>query len=231
TKTVEQTCIGWVKAFVSSYNGGSQGYEACTQSAIKCSEFPKLCDAINGLAKAIMGGKYTAQINTVLNQVQKFADPDYIDLLHFATLLKAAVKDEPIKTACDKLFAAAKLSIVANANAMSSMKDAMGVSVYFPDSTYSFVAGYKTLDFSKAGLWDEMIEAHLKAKAGDAMTVAVETGDTQTLRDFVANAATHDKAINQFVVETLNFRLHSEGGLSKTLTDEAVSLIKELSAK
>lgn len=231
TKTVEQICTGWVKAFVGSYNGGSQGYEACTQSAIKTSAFPKLVDAINGLSKTIMAGKFTAEINKTLGEVQKFADTDYIDLVHFATLLKAAVKDEAIKTACDKVFAAAKGTVLANGNAMDSMKNAEGISIYFPDSTYSFVAGYKTLGFSKVSMWDEMIEAHLKAKAGDAMTSAVETGDTQTLRAFVSKASDNDKAVNQAVIEKLNFRLYSEGGLSKTVTDEATALLKELSTK
>ncbi|MBF0503436.1 MAG: peptidase C11, partial [Candidatus Riflebacteria bacterium] len=88
TLAVEDFAKAWTKAYIASYNHGSQGYEACTQSTMKVAAYGDLCDAVNGFAKAAMVGKFQVEFADALSKVQKFAYPENIDLIHFMNLLK-----------------------------------------------------------------------------------------------------------------------------------------------
>ncbi len=216
----------WTKAFCASYNNGSQGYEACTQSALKCSALNGLNDAIDGLAKALMSGKYNNEIAAVLGKVQTFTDTANIDLLHFAKLLKEAVKDDAVQTACDKLATAAKAVILENGNIDASMANAMGIAIYFPAESYSYESAYNDLAFSKDHLWAQMVQDFYKKKTAATVVAALESGDTSKLSDLVANST--NKEINRYVAQEVNFRLFSEGGLPANVTAAAKALIQEL---
>jgi hypothetical protein len=233
TITAEAFCKKWVKAFIGSYSKsrGSQGIEACTQSAIKCAKFDGVLDAINGFAKAAMAGKYAKEFAGALLRVQKFSYPENIDLIHLAKLIKAVVKDEGMQTACDKLISATQAAVVANGNAEATMRNAFGLAIYFPADQYGFESHYKDLDFCKVTLWDEMIQDFYAKHASEQVVAAIESGDLSTLREYVSKASAKNRSINRAVVKQLNFRLHSEGGLSKSLVDEANNLVKELFAK
>lgn len=229
TATTEEFGKNWVKAFCASYNNGSQGYEACTQSLFKVSEMAAVLDAMNGFAKATMAGKYNAEFQTALNKVQKFAEPENVDLVHLVSLLKPVIKDEGFQTAANKLNAALKKAIVANANIDASMKNAKGMAVYFPADSYAFDEKYKDLEFCKNTFWDDMVLDFFKKKTVTTMVKAVESGDLTALRTFVSNSKDHE--LNKLVAEALNFRLFSEGGLPSSVVAEASALLKELSGK
>ncbi|MBP7633207.1 hypothetical protein KBA41_03475 [Candidatus Ozemobacteraceae bacterium] len=226
TSTPESFSKTWTNTFVKSYSGGSQGNEDCTQSAIKVAAMGPVFDAMNGLAKATMSGKYSVEYKSALQKVQSFSYPENVDLIHLAALLKAAIKDEAIKTACDKVTAACNAAIVANGNSGYSMKNAKGLAVYLP-SDFSAENGYTALDFCKSSLWDDMIaDLYKKSKAAELVS-SVENGDLSTLRGYVAGSK--DSAdVKKFIVQELNFRLHSEGGLDESLESEASALVLEL---
>lgn len=229
TTPVEEFGKNWVKAFCASYNNGSQGYEACTQSFVKVAEMAGVIDAMNGFAKATMAGKYNSEFQTALNKVQKFAEPENIDLLHLVSLLKPLIKDEGFQTAANKVVAALKKAVVANGNIDASMKNAKGMAVYFPADSYAFDDKYKELDFSKNTFWDDMILDFFKKKTVTTMVGAVESGNVAALRTFVKSSK--NRELNAYVAEALNFRLFSEGGLSNSVVEEASALVKELTAR
>lgn len=226
TSTSEAFAKSWTKAFIKSYSGGSQGNEDCTQSAIKVAAIGPVFDAMNGLAKATMSGKYSAEYKAAIQKVQAFAYPENIDLIHLASLLKAAVKDEAIKTACDKVTAACAAAIIENGNAGDSMKNAKGLAVYLP-SDFTAESGYTALDFCKASLWDDMIADLYKKSKAAALVASVENGDLSALRGYVASSK-DSSDVKKFIVQELNFRLHSEGGLDESLKSEASALVLEL---
>ena len=226
TSTAESFSKTWTNTFVKSYSGGSQGNEDCTQSAIKVAAMGPVFDAMNGLAKATMSGKYSAEYKAALQKVQTFAYPENVDLIHLAALLKAAIKDEAIKTACDKVTAACNAAIAANGNNGYSMKNAKGLAVYLP-SDFSVENGYTALDFSKATLWDDMIADLYKKSKAAALVASVENGDLSALRGYIAGSKDSDD-VKKFIVQELNFRLHSESGLDESLKSEASALVLEL---
>lgn len=227
TASAEAFSKSWTKAFIKSYSGGSQGNEDCTQSAIKVAAMGQVFDAMNGLAKATMSGKYSAEYKAAIQKVQAFAYPENVDLIHLASLLKASIKDEAIKTACDKVTAACAAAIVENGNAGYSMKNAKGLAVYLP-SDFAAENGYTALDFCKASLWDDMIADLAKKATAASLVSSVENGDLSALRSYVAGSK-DSSDVKKFIVQELNFRLHTEGGLSESLTAEASALVTELS--
>ena len=219
----------WVTAFCESYNNGSQGYEACTQSLVKVAEMAGVLDAVNGFAKAAMAGKFANEFQAALNKVQKFAEPENIDLVHLVNLLKPVIKDEGFQTAAGKLLTALKKAIVANANIDTSMRNAKGMAIYFPADSYAFDEKYKDLEFCKSSFWDEMVQDFFRKKTATTLATSLERGNVAALRAFVNSSK--DRELNRYVAEALNFRLYSEGGLSSSVTAEAGDLVKLLSAR
>jgi len=227
TSTSEAFAKSWTKAFIKSYSGGSQGNEDCTQSAIKVAAMGPVFDAMNGLAKATISGKYNAEYKAAIQKTQAFAYPENIDLLHLASLLKAAIKDESIKTACDKVTEACAAAIIENGNAGYAMKNAKGLAVYMP-SDFCIEGAYTALDFCKNSLWDDMIFDLAKKTRAAGLVASVEKGDLSSLRGYVAASSKDSPEVKKFIVQELNFRLHSEAGLAESLKAEASALVSEL---
>lgn len=220
----------WVKAFLGSYNGGSQGHDESTQSAIDCAKFGPMIDALNGFAKTAMSGKYARDFVTVFRQVQKFEYPENIDLVHFAQLLKAKLKnDEAIKTACDKILAAAQNLIIANGNTGYSTKNAKGIAIYFP---YDFVVEpkYRTLSFSKDTMWDEMIGELMNRNMVDKIVDDVKGGNLEALKKVVAFAKRNpdEKGLFRYVARELKFEFLQETKVAADIEDEFLKLLDEL---
>ncbi len=217
----------WVKAFVSSYSGGSQGHDDCTQSAIDVAAMEKVYDAINGFAKATMSGKFTTQFAQALQKVQRFSYPENVDLIHLATLLKKSIPETGMQTACGKLISACQAAVIANRSNGSALRNAKGLAIYLPHDYY-LENGYTHLEFAKATMWDEMILDLGKKTTAATLVASVEKGDLAELRKFVANAAEQNPEVTAFVIQELNFRLHSEGGLPASLVAEVSALLAQL---
>jgi hypothetical protein len=220
----------WVNAFAKSYTGGSQGHDESTQSAIDMSKFDALVDSVNGLAKALMSGKYAKDVKNVLNNVQKFDFPENIDLVHFTELLKVQLKtDEAVNTACDKVLAAAKTAIIACKNTGYSTKNAKGIAIYLPSS---FIAEpkYLTLSFAKDTLWDDMFAALYKRDAADQVIDSVASGNLDSMRDLVEKARKdkENAAFYRYMVRELNYSMYTEKALPKSVSDEFGKLFEDL---
>lgn len=222
----------WVNAFAKSYNGGSQGHDESTQSAIDMSKFGTMVDAINGLAKALMSGKYSADVKAALLKTQKFDSPENIDLLHFVELLRARMSgNESIKTACDKLLSAGQAVVINYKNTGYSTKNAKGIAIYLP-ADFRLESKYLSLSFAKATLWADMIQTFLKRDLAAAVISNIQAGSLDEMRNLVASAEnTPENAdIYRFILRELNFEMYSENALPASLADEFKILFTQLAA-
>ncbi|PKL42615.1 MAG: hypothetical protein CVV41_13785 [Candidatus Riflebacteria bacterium HGW-Riflebacteria-1] len=229
--TPEAFANNWVNAFAKSYNGGSQGHDESTQSAVDMSKFGAMVDAINGLAKALMSGKYSADVKAVLADTQKFDFPENISLLHFAELLKARMStNESIKTACDKLLTAGKAAVTNYKNTGYSTKNAKGIAIYLP-ATFRVEAKYLTLCFAKESLWDDMIQTLLKRDMAATIVSDIQAGSLDEMRNLVSAAASNPESADlyRFIIRELNYEMYTENTLPASLADEFKVLFNQLS--
>lgn len=220
-----------VKEYSKSYDGGSAGYSSTTQSAIKCSELNGLKDAINGFCKVALAGNYGAQFKNALNGSQKFYYRTNIDLGHFVELAQNQIKDESFTTAADKLQAALKKAVVINALSGYNTKNAKGLAVYFPASSYSFSSDYKDLAFAKETMWEQMVKDYYKKTTVKKVVKDVVSGDISSLRNYVSSANQNNREISAELVTKLNFSVFAEGGVDASTQENVKSLVTELKSK
>ena len=95
--------------------------------------------------------------------MQTYEVPDYIDLVDFATLLKAQVTLAALQSACQDVIDAAKIGqfVVASGYKGQPMAGSHGVSIYFPTKQISPL--YAKLDFVQNTAWDEFLRAYITA--------------------------------------------------------------------
>ena len=229
--TPEAFANNWVNAFAKSYTGGSQGHDESTQSAVDMSKFSAMVDATDGLAKALMSGKYSADVKAVLATTQKFDFPENIDMLHFAELLKARMSaNESVKTACDKLLVAGKAAVINSKNTGYSTKNAKGIAIYLP-ATFRVEAKYLTLSFAKESLWDDMIQTLLKRDLAETIVNDIKAGSLDEMRNLVASAAGNPESADlyRFIIRELNYEMYTENALPASLAEEFKTLFNQLS--
>ena len=227
----QQVATMIVKKYSASYNGGSAGTSSTTQSAIKCSELDNLTDAINGFAKAAMAGDFAAEFKSALNRVQKFYYRTNIDLGHFLTLTKTSIKDEGFQTAAKKLEAAYAKAVAYNSLSGYNTKNATGLAIYFPTSSYSFSAEYKNLAFAKNCMWEAMVKDYYKKAVVKTLVADVSRGNTASLMNYVATANEKNREVSAQVIAKLNFRVFAEGGLDEATQTNVGNLLNELKAR
>jgi hypothetical protein len=231
TTTPREFAKNIVAAYTASYNNGTQGSSASTQSALDAAKLNALTDAINGFAKTAIAGKYGPQFKDALVKVQKFYYRTNIDLGHFATVLKASIKDEDFQTAAKKLETAVAEAVVANGLNGGTMKNATGVAIYFPSTSYSFSSEYAKLDFANDTLWDEMVLDYYKKITAPAIMADVVKSDLGSLREYVANANENNREVSADLLSKLNFRVFAETGVDAATQDSVNALVKELKIK
>lgn len=221
--------INWVNAFYKSYNGGSQGHDDSTQSALDLSKFSALLDSLNGLAKTAMSGKYADVFKKALLRTQKFDFPENIDLIHFLELLKPmAASDNSLKTAVDKALAASKAIVVENKTTGSTLKNSKGLAIYLPAS-FRLEQKYTTLDFAKETMWDDMILALAKREVVDNLLKEVKAGNLTELKKIVAAAKKNPKNdLYRMALRELNYVSSTERSVPKASQQEFEKLLEGL---
>ncbi|MDD3147416.1 MAG: clostripain-related cysteine peptidase [Candidatus Riflebacteria bacterium] len=223
----EAFATNWVNAFAKSYMGGSQGYDESTQSAVDYSKFGPLVDSVNGLAKALMSGKNAMIVKAAVAKTQKFGDPGNIDLIHFAELLKAATGvDASVKTACDKVIAAAKAAIINNKVTGTSTKNAKGIAIYLP-ANLVLETKYSSLSFAKETMWDDMIVALGKKEAAERVVAEVIAGNLEEMKSMLEAASQNpDDETYRIALRELNFAVYAEKLLPAAIEGEFTSLFE-----
>lgn len=229
--TAAEFCKSWVAAYAASYNGGSQGTSASTQSALDMSKFDAMIDAINGFAKASIAGSFGAQFKDGLAKVQKFYYRTNVDLPHLVSLLKTTIKDEAFLTAANKLEAAMADAILANGITGATMKNAKGVAVFFPNTSYSFSKDYLDLTFAKDTMWDEMVQDFFKKTTAKKIVADIESGDVSSLMEYVQTANENNREVSADLIAKLNFSVFAEKNAPASLQDLVKNLVSELKNK
>lgn len=220
----------WVDEFAKSYDGGSQGFDESTQSAIDSTKFDAMTDSINGLAKAIMSGRYVGEVKQVMGRVQKFDYRENIDLIHFAELLLAELgNNEAIKTACEKVIETTSDAVAFNAVTGTSTKNAKGIAIYLPGN-FRVEDKYFTISFAKETMWAQMIvQLHRQATVA-AVVNDITNENLHSMKTLLRSIKTghKDKAFIRFVVRELNFELYTQKKLPPRIQREFDTLYNEL---
>lgn len=161
-----------VDTYDESYNGGSQGNRATTQSWVRMSEIDNLMTSLNNVASSL-AGNFIAETRYAIKRVQKFYYRSNIDLIHFLKLMEQQVSKnknpELVEERSNLLSQLATAQIAAQRFVGHSKAhgygkgNSYGTAIYFPSRGYSFSAKYLELGFSKASKWDEMLNAYYAA--------------------------------------------------------------------
>ena len=206
----------WVNAYAKSYQGGSQGRDDSTQSAMDLSKIDALVDALNGFSKAIMSGKYAEKVSAAVAKTVKFEYPENIDLLHFLKNFKPSVEgDSSVITAMDKVEKAARAVIINNkttarSSSYNRYKDAEGIAIYLPQR-FNLESKYLDLGFSKASMWDDMILA-LRSQRDVKETVDNACkGEFKGLKSAISEAKKNPRSqYARMLVRELNYVAYTE---------------------
>ena len=206
----------WVDAYAKSYQGGSQGRDDSTQSAIDLSKIDALVDALNGFSKAIMSGNYAEKVMSAVEKTVKFEYPENIDLLHFMKNFKPLVTgDSSVTTAISKVEAAAKAAIINNKTtarmaSYNRYKDAEGIAIYLPQRL-TVESKYLDLGFSKNSMWDDML---LTLRSQRDVKVAVDgacKGDFKGIKSAISEAKKNPRSqYARMLVRELNYVAYTE---------------------
>lgn len=220
-----------VEKYAASYDGGSAGSSSTTQSALECAKIDNLADAINGLCKTVIAGNFAVEFKAALNSVQKFYYRTNIDLGHLAKLTKNSIKDEAYQTAVTKLEKALNEVIVKNGLSGYNTKNATGLAIYFPTSSYSFSAQYKELAFAQETMWEEMVKDYYVKSTAKKILAEVSEGNVNALRDYVATANEKNRSVSNELISKINFAVFSEGNADANTQDNVRTLVNELKTK
>ncbi|MGM0601305.1 MAG: clostripain-related cysteine peptidase [Candidatus Rifleibacteriota bacterium] len=220
----------WVKAFCGSYNGGSQGHDESTQSAIDVSKLQNMVDALNGFAKTSMSGKYARGFSAIFRKVQKYSYPQNIDLIHFVELASSYFKnDEAMQTACKKIKKAADELIIEEGKTGYSTKNSNGIAIYFPHD-YVIEPKYKKIGFAKDTMWDEMILELRNRNMVNKIVDNVKEGKLDSLKKMIAFAKRNsaEKSLYRYMVRELKYEFLQENKVKPSIENEFNKLLEEL---
>ncbi len=172
TMTAEEVATMIVETYDESYDGGSQGNRATTQSWVKLSKIDALMTALN-ISASTLSGNFIQETKTAIKKVQKFYYRSNIDLIHFIKILEQQVASNidssvsGLKSQLLNQLSAAKSAaedFVGYSKAHGyNKKNSYGTAIYFPSRGYSFSEKYLKLDFAQASQWDEMLQAYYEA--------------------------------------------------------------------
>jgi hypothetical protein len=124
-----------------------------TQSAFKMESLEEVAKNIDAFAKALRDNVESKKdLKYTFLSSQMFGQSDYIDLVDFVKKVKSRLKLEAVEPYANKLLASLEQMIIANHTIGHRMRDAHGVSIYFPSEKRPFKETfemYEKLDFSK----------------------------------------------------------------------------------
>jgi hypothetical protein len=179
--TVSTTPAQLASLFSTSYaNAASGGNKAYTISAADISQLSSLVTATNNLAQLLNShmNTFSNTLTSIRSAVQRFdnAEPinvinssdQYIDLYHFAQLVKANITDNDIKTAALAVMTAVDDNFIINEHHQTksgtTVGNSHGVSIFFPATPSSFYNG-NNLDFAGDTNWLGSTSSSVTAQA------------------------------------------------------------------
>jgi hypothetical protein len=146
-----------VNTTINYFNGKKRNdiQVAVTQAVIDMRYIDQLVKSVDELAQVCIGilndDFYMKILKILKRDVQRFYDKNYIDLVHFVTLIKEAVNHGELSGKCDKVINDANTCIINGGHLSESVRNSHGISIYFPILALdeSFRTIYKKLDICK----------------------------------------------------------------------------------
>ncbi|MBF0547024.1 MAG: hypothetical protein HQM08_21465 [Candidatus Riflebacteria bacterium] len=219
-----------------------------TQSAVDCSKLSQLKTALDEMCTYLMKGNYAPQIKEALSKVQRFETWENGDLRDFIDLLKNSIKEDAFQKLTANLDNVLDQTIVSNG--VSGENDdpeepppggfhygnrspflAHGLSIYLPGTLPYFASAYMELTWAKDSQWDEMLKDYYQKSQSTTIISDLETGNLNSLRDFVRTAGNDNRDVTEKVLSNVNFRVFCEDELSKSLQSETRALLSELKSR
>jgi hypothetical protein len=107
-------------------------------------------------------------VTVAKDKAQRFSTPEYIDLLSFCEQLTKRLPNnnevkDAVKKISDKINGPTSSLVIANVTWGDTVKDANGVSIYFP-TAQNYSADYSDLLFSKDCKWNEFLTKFFSAE-------------------------------------------------------------------
>ena len=151
-------CQILVDTYVASYNGGSQGFEYVTLSAIDLSQMSTVATELSALGLALTNAMSSYCMDIIICETRvQFSGPEFFDLYHAAECLLEDIPDAALQTACADLLLALDSAVIAEGHVSSYLADSHGLSIYWPDPA-SYDSVYSTLLLATDTQWDEFIQ-------------------------------------------------------------------------
>ena len=153
-----------VRAYIKDYR--DRGEFDVTQSAIATAKTEPAIRALSDLGdllgRSLPGQKRTIQ--AIRLSLQEFEMADYVDLIHFATLVSRGIDLAPVRKAARALAGATRACILHSARLGSGVANAHGLSAWFPGSQglyYNHRSKYLRLKFaSRYRGWVTFLDAY-----------------------------------------------------------------------
>ncbi len=164
-------------AVVAAYREAYSSQAGSTLSATDLSRVDAVQSGLDSLARAIMEdpdgsgpqqsvlNSARADIISARNASQRFAGTranldDYRDAFHFAQLLKDAINDPEVDSACDSVMAAISNAVVQEFHS-SDLPNAHGLTIWLPDRSRfnNSIRHYADHSFPRQTQWDEFLGA------------------------------------------------------------------------
>jgi len=156
-------------AAVAKEGEGDSEFLPVTMNAINLSKAGETIAAINELVKTAADPVLNPALTDALTFVQRFKDPDYVDLAHFVDILSGSVSSKPLAAAAASLKQKLSELIITSKNNSPAFKNARGMSIYFPAKDYD--NAYDAINFSKVCGWNQFIKSYLFPKNSAVVTL------------------------------------------------------------
>ena len=228
--TPEKFARNWATAFVKSYDeDGSQGTDDSTQSVVDLSKIDALTDALSGVAKSVMAGKYGNVIGKVVAKSQKYDDTDNLDIYSLLDQLKKiAAKDKALLSAIEKAQNAFKEAVLYSGFTGRRLKNSNGLAIFMP-SDFKVEQLYKDLGFAKNSMWDEMILSLGTRVQVEKLVEGVKSGRISELKLAVSKAKRDSRnPMYRAMLQELNFLYASENAVPAQYKNEVKSLLEDM---
>jgi parallel beta-helix repeat protein len=152
---------------------GTSGDE--TQSAANQTKLQNLVTSTDNFADSLITAlaNYRTEITQARKAVEEYQISDYIDLYHFAFLIKSNVPDATVKATAQSVMNEVNSTVFAEGHG-SGHPNSHGLSIYFPGSGGDYLTSYEATKFARDTKWNEFLESYYMKIVPDADVLLVD---------------------------------------------------------
>jgi len=115
---------------------------------------------------------YHNEIVQARQQTEEYFYPTYIDLYHFAQLIRMLISDQEVQIAADEVMTTLTTNVIAEGH-KSDHPDSHGLSIYFPQFAEDYESSYENLTFAAETMWDEFVKAFLGILSHNVAVISI----------------------------------------------------------